>query len=273
MSKRILPLSYDDAALRDAADVIARQCPSPISVAIIAGSGIAPAFESDTIASILYASVPVLPPISVSGHASKIVLARISGKVAIIFAGRYHIYEGYSPSQIVLPVLLTHMLGIPKIIITNAAGGLRQDLRSGDILLVDGVINMTGRALASSKRTWFNLCNTWRSSCAERARTTSVAFAEGTYIAVHGPSYETRAEVRFFRMLGDCIGMSTVHEVHAAVQLGIEPIVISVITNTLSEYPRQHPLDHEEVLEGSRRGQHRLRALLTCAITTENEIS
>ncbi len=269
MIERILPLLYDEAALRDAADLIASQCPSPISIAIIAGSGIAPAFESDAIAHIPYASVPVLPPTRVAGHTSKIVLARISEKIAIIFAGRYHIYEGYSPSQIVLPVLLAHKLGIPRIIITNAAGGLRYDLHSGNILMADGIINMTGRALASSKRTWFNLCNTWRSSCADRARTASIAFAEGTYIAVHGPSYETRAEVRFFRMLGDCIGMSTVHEVHAAIQVGMEPIVISVITNTLSEYPRQHPLDHHDVLEVSRRAHLRLRSFLECAVTTE----
>jgi purine-nucleoside phosphorylase len=271
MQQRIFPITCDRRTLERSAEHLARRCTETLSVAIIAGSGIAPVFEQDVVERIPYADVPILPQTSVAGHQSEILIVRFSSGTALVFAGRYHIYEGYSPAQIVVPVVLAKKLGVTKIALTNAAGGLRHDLRTGDLLLASGMINMTGRALAQQRPSAITLSNSWRERCTERARQQSIAFAEGTYIAVHGPSYETRAEVRFYRMMGDCIGMSTVHEVQAAIQLGIEPLTISVITNTLSDSPRAQPLHHEEVLDASRRAHHRLRALLDIAITTARE--
>ncbi len=267
----MFPITYDRRTLERSAEHLARRCTETLSVAIIAGSGIAPVFEQAVVERIPYADVPILPQTSVAGHQSEILIVRFSSGTALVFAGRYHLYEGYTPTHIAAPVVLAKMLGMTKIALTNAAGGLRHDLRTGDLLLASGMINMTGRALVQQRPSAITLSNSWRERCTDRARQQSIAFTEGTYIAVHGPSYETRAEVRFYRLMGDCIGMSTVHEVQAAIQLGIEPLAVSVITNTLSDQPRQKPLHHDEVLDASRRAHSRLRALLDVAITTAKE--
>ncbi|KXB98530.1 MAG: hypothetical protein AA908_03885 [Chlorobi bacterium NICIL-2] len=271
MQQRIFPITCDRRTLERSAELLARRCTEPLPVAIIAGSGIAPAFEQDVVERIPYADVPILPQTSVAGHQSEILIVRFSSGTALVFAGRYHLYEGFSPAQIAMPVVLANTLGVRKIALTNAAGGLRHDLRTGELLLASGMINMTGRALAQQRPSAITLSNSWRERCADRARQQSIAFVEGTYIAVHGPSYETQAEVRFYRLMGDCIGMSTIHEVQAAIELGMEPLTISVITNTLSDCPRTEPLHHEEVLDASRRAHHRLRAFFDVAITTAKE--
>lgn len=271
MQQRIFPLDTGHRALERSAEYLSKHCREPLSLAIIAGSGIAPIFEQDAHECIPYADIPILPQTSVAGHHSEILLVRFRSGSALIFAGRYHIYEGYSPAQIAMPVVLAKMLGVTNIALTNAAGGLRQDLHAGELLLASGMINMTGRALSQQLPHVFDLCNHWRALCAERARQHCITFSEGTYIAVHGPTYETRAEVRFYRRIGDCIGMSTVHEVQAAIQLGMQPIAVSVVTNTLSDNPRRQPLYHEEVLDASRRAHQRLRAFLDIALTTAKE--
>ncbi|RMF33775.1 MAG: hypothetical protein D6747_06255, partial [Chlorobiota bacterium] len=106
MQQRIFPITCDRRTLERSAELLARRCTEPLSVAIIAGSGIAPVFEQDVVERIPYADVPILPQTSVAGHQSEILIVRFSSGTALVFAGRYHIYEGYSPAQIVVPVVL-----------------------------------------------------------------------------------------------------------------------------------------------------------------------
>ncbi|MCX8051913.1 MAG: purine-nucleoside phosphorylase [Chlorobi bacterium] len=270
MNSRIAELEFDSSLLARSAERIARECSHLPQVAIVAGSGIAAAFEDVPIAACIpYSELPCMPQASVAGHRSEAIVARIAGETVLVFAGRFHVYEGYSPSQIAAPIALAAELGIRAVIATNAAGGLHWRLHAGDLLLADSIVNMTFRSLAATSRgRRLELRTAWRERTLRAAVERGVSVQEGTYVAVHGPSYETPAEVRFFRLVGECIGMSTVHEVEAATYFGIEPLVVSVITNTLADVPRPQPLSHDEVLATSRRASSHLGNVIEAAITT-----
>ncbi|MCX7929241.1 MAG: purine-nucleoside phosphorylase [Chlorobi bacterium] len=270
MNERIAQPAYDIPLLNQSAERIACACPQQPTMCIIAGSGLANAFEHATvIARIPYHELPCLPQAGIAGHRNEVLITDIGGNVTVVFAGRFHVYEGYSPLLITIPVALAARLGVHALIATNAAGGLHTRLRVGDLVIADSIVNMTYRSLTSSARgNAIELCSPWRSRTIEHAIIRGLPIQEGTYVAVHGPSYETLAEVRFYRRVGDTIGMSTVHEIEAAALLDLQPLVVSVVTNVLTDVPRRHPLTHHEVLAASQESGSRLRQLIEIAITT-----
>jgi purine-nucleoside phosphorylase len=263
----IEPLSYNADLLDRSVERIQRDVPVVPALGVIAGSGIATAFEEAIAIRIPFADLPVLPRGSVAGHRSELLLVHLRGKPVLVVAGRLHVYEGFGPAQIALPVVLLHALGIRHVLLTNAAGGLRDSLRVSDLVASRSIVNMTFRSLAHDRHVpSLELRTSWQQATLEHAISAGIRVCEGTYVAVHGPSYETRAEVRLYRMLGDCIGMSTVHEAQAARLLGMDVVCVSVITNILTEEPLPQSLSHQEVLAAAASAHTRIRQFTECAL-------
>lgn len=262
-------LTYSRQELAQSVATLKKYLPHPPVLAVIAGSGMSSLCDEFSVhARVPYSTLPLLPPVSVEGHRGDVIVSTCAGATLLLFAGRFHIYEGLSVCHIAAPIVLAHALGIRNVLLTNAAGALNPRYQVGEIVIVVDVLNMTFRSLATlHKHTTFRIDTCWRAKTIAALSRRRIPFHQGTYIAVHGPSYETPAEICFYRKFGDCIGMSTVHELQACALLGIEPLVASVITNTLS-YPPTTITTHEEVLAASKSALALLQNIIEVALYT-----
>jgi purine-nucleoside phosphorylase len=187
-------------------------------------------------------------------------------------AGRFHFYEGWSMDDIVLPVFLLHALGVRILIVTNAAGGIRDSYTPGELVLISDHINLMGaNPLRGPNPDGFgprfpdmteSYSRRLRRLAGEVAAGRGIELQEGVYAAFGGPNYETPAEIRMARAMGaDLVGMSTVPEVIAARYLGIEVLGLSMVTNMAAGITDK-PLSHQEVVETAARVAPWLSALL-----------
>ncbi len=181
--------------------------------------------------------------------------------------GRVHAYEGHSAAAVVFAVRTLAELGVQVLILTNAAGGLRLDLRQGQLVLLSDHINLSGLnpaagPLLEGRPRFFDMTEPYSRRLRALARAADASLAEGVYVGVPGPSFETAAEIRAFRAMGaDLVGMSTVLETIAARQAGMEVLGISCVTNMAAGVdPR--PLSHQEVLETGQAVERQLSSLL-----------
>jgi purine-nucleoside phosphorylase len=247
------------------------------SIGIILGSGLG-AF-ADHIAdatAIPFADIPHFPKSTVPGHSGRLVIGMLDGVPMAVMQGRVHAYEGYSPDEVTFPVRVLGLLGVKTLVVTNAAGGIRLDMKQGDLVLLSDHINFTGRNPIAGENDerfgprFFDMTEAYslrlRKLAAKSAEREGISLAEGVYLCVLGPSFETPAEIRAFRAMGaDLVGMSTVQEVIAARQMGIEIVGISCVTN-LAAGIQPEPLSHEEVMETGRRVAAQFTQLLTAVI-------
>lgn len=236
-------------------------------IAIVLGSGLgALANEIVDGRSIPYADIPEFPRSTAPGHAGRMIVGSLEGRQVVAMAGRVHLYEGYSASEVVFGVRVMAELGAHTLVITNAAGGVNQTFQPGLLMLITDHINLTGHNPLvgpnnASRGTRFpDMSEVYsrrlRTSASEAAAAAGVALAEGVYLGLLGPSYETPAEIRMARELGaDAVGMSTVMESIAAHHLGVEILGISCITNMAAGILPQR-LTEEEVLETATRVQN-----------------
>lgn len=223
-----------------------------------------------------YAEIPNWPPAGVAGHEGRLVSGSIAGREVIAVSGRVHLYEGLPPSEVVFPVRALGLAGASVMILTNAAGGINTDFVSGSLMVIDDHVNMMGAnplAGANDERLgprFPDMSEVYsrrlRKTADEAAEAIGMRLEHGVYLAVHGPSYETPAEIRAFRLLGaDAVGMSTVPEAIAARHLGIELLGISCITNVAAG-GSEAPLDHAEVVETAARVRTSFTALLEAIV-------
>jgi purine-nucleoside phosphorylase len=233
-------------------------------VAVVLGSGLG-AFADELTGSteISYSDIPQWPASTAVGHAGKLVLGKLDGLDAAVMAGRSHLYEGYTQSQVTLGVRVLHGLGVRTIVFTNAAGGINLSYGQGALVLISDHINLQGSnpligpnddALGPR---FPDMSDAYSSECRaiahEVGKKLGIALSEGVYAAVTGPSYETPAEIRYMRIIGaDLVGMSTVPEVIVANHLGMRALAISCVTNMAAGILPQK-INHEEVLETGRR--------------------
>jgi purine-nucleoside phosphorylase len=185
--------------------------------------------------------------------------------------GRVHAYEGYSPEEVTFPIRVLGRLGITTLIVTNAAGGVRLDLKQGQLVLISDHMNFSGRNPVSGPNDerlgprFFDMSDAY----SKRLRLLAHAAAkleEGVYLSLSGPSFETPAEIRAFRGWGaDMVGMSTVQEVIVARHMGIEVLGISCVTNMAAGILDQ-PIHHQEVMETGARVQAQLTSLLVALL-------
>jgi purine-nucleoside phosphorylase len=242
-------------------------------VAVVLGSGLGDfANHLGGASTISYGDIPHFPAARVMGHAGKLVVGTLAGKKVLALSGRVHVYEGHDMDTVTFAVRTMGRLGVPRLILTNAAGGISPNCARGALMVIDDHINFLGRnplvgpnddrlGLRFPDMTYV-YSQRLRAIADETARTIGVPLQHGVYIAVLGPSYETPAEIRAFRTLGaDAVGMSTVPEAIAARHMGVEVLGISCITNAAAGvFPE--PLHHSEVMETTQQVKGQFIALL-----------
>lgn len=229
-------------------------------IGLILGSGLgilAEEIEQPDIFS--YKDIPNFPTSTVAGHKGQLVLGKLAGKQVICMQGRFHYYEGYSLEDVTYPVRVMQKLGVTKLVVTNAAGGINQNFEPGDLMLIEDHINLLGvNPLRGKNQESFgprfpDMSEAYnrelKKLALETASSLGIKLQKGVYAGVFGPSYETPAEIRFLRIIGaDAVGMSTVPEVIVANHGGIRVLGISCITN-MAAGVLDKKLDHEEVME------------------------
>lgn len=248
--------------IQEAALFIEKQIGFRPEIGLILGSGLGVLADliEDAI-EIQYQTIPHFPISTVEGHAGTLVAGQIKGKHVVMMKGRFHLYEGYNAQVITFPVRVMKALGVEKLIVTNAAGGVDVDFGPGELMIItDHINNMGTNPLIGPNDKEFgdrfpDMSKPYSESLIKIAHSVAAGqdfkLREGVYMANSGPSYETPAEVRLARILGaHAVGMSTVPEVIVARHSGIEVLGISCITNKAAGILDQ-PLSHEEVMEAA----------------------
>ncbi|MDZ4797502.1 MAG: purine-nucleoside phosphorylase [Bryobacteraceae bacterium] len=238
--------------------------PAKPRIAVVLGSGLGDfARELTDPVEMPYAEIPGWPRSTAVGHAGKLIFGYLDGIPMIALAGRAHLYEGYSPGRVTYAMRILHLLGIPSVILTNAAGGINLAYGQGALVMISDHINLQGvNPLAGANEDDFgprfpdmsDAYNAgYRAVATEVAAGLGIELPEGVYAAMLGPSYETPAEIRFLRTVGaDLVGMSTVAETIVANHMGMKVLAISCVTNMAAGILPQK-INHEEVLETGRR--------------------
>lgn len=271
------PTAPDRLDLGRAVETIRSRTSAEPELVLILGSGLgALADEAEDAVAIPSAEVPGYPASTVVGHSGRLVFGRLAGREVLFVQGRIHLYEGHHPSLLGLPVRLAHALGARSLLVTNAAGGLHADWPPGTLMFISDHINHAfASPLAGPVRegeTRFPDMHdaydpAWLRQSRSLARASGIDTREGVYLWTRGPSYETPAEIRYFRSIGaDAVGMSTVPEVIQARALGMRVLGISAITNYAAGLSEK-ALDHEEVLEVGRRVRDRFARLVRAVVS------
>jgi purine-nucleoside phosphorylase len=280
--------------MNEAARFVESQTPLKPSVGVVLGSGLGAFADSLTAAvRIPYAGIPDFPASTAVGHAGQLVIGRLgptahnahqsagalgangNGTDVIVMSGRFHLYEGYTARQVTSGIRLFRQLGVERVVLTNAAGGINLDYATGALVLISDHINLQGANPLVGPNDELgprfpDMTEAYSLELRELARQTSseigVELHQGVYAAVLGPSYETPAEIRYLRTIGaDLVGMSTVAETIAANHLGMKVLGISCVTNLAAGLSGEK-LNHEEVLEVGRRVAGTFLKLLTALL-------
>lgn len=265
---------YSYAAAEKTAGVIrskiGKQAPA---VGIILGSGLGGlADKIQDAVKIPYSDIPGFPVPKALGHAGALICGTLSGKDVVAMAGRFHIYEGHPPALAGFPVRVMHSLGVRTLFVSNAAGGVNEKFRAGDLMIIQDHLNLMWTnpligAQQPGEERFTDMSNAYdhalQQLLRDAAKKSRTDMREGVYAALFGPSYETPAEVRMLRGLGaDAVGMSTVPEVLVARALGIRVAGVSAITNSASGVTGA-PVSHAEVLDVGRQIATKFESLVT----------
>jgi purine-nucleoside phosphorylase len=241
---------------------------------VVLGSGWAPAADAlgSTAAEVPLDALGGFPPPTVGGHSPAVRSVRAGDVHALVFLGRVHLYEGHAPATVVHGVRTAVAAGCQVVVLTNAAGGIREGYQVGQPVLIRDHLNLTGRSplggppppegYPSRFTDLTDLYSARLRTLAAGSAGAGEGLAEGVYAALPGPHYETPAEIRMLRTLGaDLVGMSTVLEAIAARQLGAEVLAISLVSNLAAGLAPQG-LDHTEVVAAGKAAAGRMGSLL-----------
>lgn len=260
-----------------AVDFIKSKISGEYKIGIILGSGLGTLGEKITNPQYVdYADIPEFPVSTAPGHIGRFVFGTLNGKNVMCMQGRIHLYEGYPEESVVMPIRVMKMMGVEKLIVTNAAGGINENFDVGDIMVISDHINFTGRNCLIGKNDDRFGCRFPDMSYGYSPELSMVAFdcaeklgiklQKGVYIGCTGPSYETPAEIRAFRILGaDTVGMSTVQEVIAANHCGIDVLGFSLVSNKAAGLSRER-LTEEEVLAIGKQKSEEMQTLITAIV-------
>ena len=254
-------------AVRAAEVVAARTGADRHDVAVVLGSGWAPAVEAlgAPTAQIAMADLPGFAEPSADGHRGQILSIPVGGRRVLVLVGRIHAYEGHDPGRVVHGVRTAVAAGATVVVLTNAAGGLRPDYQVGQPVLISDHLNLTARSPLVGAD-FVDLVDAYSPRLRTLAREVDPTLAEGVYAAMPGPHYETPAEIRMLQTLGaDLVGMSTVHETIAARAAGAEVLAVSLVTN-LGAGMTGEPVRHDDVLAAGRASAQRMGELLAAVL-------
>jgi len=259
--------------INEALNFIQSRCKLTPQIGIILGTGmgkLASSIQNHTV--LPYDEIPHFAVSTAPGHAGNLLMGEVAGKKIVAMQGRFHFYEGYSLEQITFPVRLMKALGVKILIESNAAGGMNRNFKAGDIMIIADQINFTGEnpLIGFNDDTlgprFPDMSEPYDEDLIEL--TEKIALSEGirchkgVYVGVSGPNFETRAEYKFFNLMGaDAVGMSTVLEVIVAKHSGLRVLGISCITDVCIP-DRLEPVDSEKVIEVANQAEPRITKLV-----------
>ena len=232
-------------------------------IALVTGTGLAALLDEIVVShKIPYGQIAGFPVSTAPSHKGELIFGTLGGKNVVAQSGRFHLYEGWSGADIVLPVYVLRALGAQSYVVTNAAGALNADFSVGDVMLIEDQLNFTGVHPLTGPNDdtlgprFPDMSRAYdpdlRANALGVADGLGLKIQRGIYACVHGPEFETSAERRFLSMAGgDAVGMSTVPEVIAAGHAGLRVLGFSAITNAATGGPDQQPDTLEEVLENA----------------------
>ncbi len=220
-----------------------------------------------------YSEIPYFPVSTVKGHQGKLIFGTLGGKKVVAMQGRFHFYEGYTMQEVTFPIRLMIQLGIQSLVLSNAAGGMNPDFKVGDIMLINDHINLfPSNPLIGPNDDRFGprfpdmgevYSKKFLKLAKEIALKNQIKVHEGVYIGVSGPTFETPAEYKYFRIIGgDTVGMSTVPEAIVARHMGIPCFAASVVTD-LGVPGVVEVVSHEEVLAAAQAAEPKLTLIIT----------
>ena len=245
-------------------------------IAVVLGSGLGALPDEYDCIKIPYEQIPGFQKSSVEGHKSQLCFCSIENKNVVLMQGRYHYYEGYTMQQITFPIKVMSLLNVKTIILTNAAGTVNPNFKTGDIMIINDHINMMGNNPLIGKNNeklgvrFPDMSEIYNKDLIKKvkisAREVEIPLKEGIYMAMTGPSYETPAEVKMAKILGaDAIGMSTVPESIVANYCGMSVIGLSCITNYAAGVSG-NKLTHNEVIETTNKIDKKFKTLIKAII-------
>ncbi len=249
--------------IKQTSDYILSKISKQYQVGIVLGSGLGGFDETiNTHTVVEYKDIPYFPQSTVPGHKGRFVFGDINGVNVMLMSGRFHYYEGYSMQDIAVPIRVMKLLGIEKLILSNAAGGINPDFRAGDFMLIRDHIKffsdspMRGKNDETFGERFFDMSNAYDKDLRELAKRCAkekdIALREGVYAFMSGPNFETPAEIKMLGLLGaDVVGMSTVPEVLTAVHCGMRVLGLSCVTNLAAGISKTK-LTHQEVMEAGK---------------------
>ncbi|MFO7790668.1 MAG: purine-nucleoside phosphorylase [Bacteroidales bacterium] len=241
-------------------------------VGIILGTGLGGLVDEIEINETLpYDSIPDFPVSTVEGHHGRLIFGSLNGKPIVAMQGRFHYYEGYSAEKITFPVRVMKKLGIKHLFVSNASGGVNPDFEIGDLMVINDHINLIPNPLIGKHHKGYgprfpDMSKVYDPDliieAKQIAEENNIKIQEGVYTAVTGPTFETPAEYRYFRIIGsDTVGMSTVPEVIVARQMGIPCFAISIITD-LGVPGKIVEISHEEVQKVASKAEKKMTLLI-----------
>ena len=240
---------------------------------VILGSGLGNfADDINILHTLPYSELPNFPVSTVEGHAGKLIFGTVGDKNVVAMQGRFHYYEGYSMQQVTFPVRVMKYLGVEKLIVSNASGGVNPFYKVGDVVLIYDHINMMPEHPLRGKNDerfgprFLNMSEPYSRAMIARAKEIAIArgidVKDGIYLGLQGPTFETLSEYRMVKILGaDCVGMSTVPEVIVARHMGMECFGISVITD-MGDSDGAESVSHTEVLAAANAAEPKVRMLI-----------
>lgn len=267
--------------VQESVNIIRNQCDLKPKLGIICGSGLSVLGEQIKNAHIFnYSDLSGFPECSVDSHVGRLIIGDLDGVCVVCLQGRAHFYEGASPDQIAVPIRTLKALGCEGVVLTNAAGSLREEVTPGELVVVNDHINfqfqnvLVGKNDDSFGPRFVSMEDAYdpayRTQCLALMSELNITPREGVYIGVLGPTFETPAEIRAFRVMGaDLVGMSTVPGVTIARHCGLRVLTISVVTNLAAGMQAEH-LSHEQTLSHAQAASSRLVSLV-CAFVKQQK--
>ena len=262
----------------EAVDFLRKQISQIPQVAIVLGSGLGKLgdrIENPVV--IPYKAIPHFKTSTATGHKGNLIFGKLGSRDVVAMQGRFHYYEGYTMQEVTFPIRVFAKLGIRQLFVSNAAGGVNPDLHVGDLMIITDHINRMPNPLVGPNMEEFGTrfpdmttvySKAIRSVAHEQARAMGFELKEGVYLASTGPTYETPAEYRYFRIIGaDAVGMSTVPEVIVARHSGMEIFGMSVITNEASALSDTCLNDGNDVIVAADRAADRMTELFSRIIS------
>lgn len=266
MSKKLLK------DLKETVKFLQKEYKKKPQVGIVLGSGLGNfASQIKVEKEVAYEDIPHFPVSTVKGHSGKLIFGQLGNKTVVAMGGRFHYYEGYTPQEVVFPIRVMRQLGIEILLLSNAAGSVNPSYKVGDIMIIRDHISfftpnpLIGKNVDELGPRFPDMSEPYQRKLIQKGKEIAAKngfdIKEGVYVAVTGPTFETRAEYKLIHVVGgDVVGMSTVQETIAANHMGLPVFAVSIVTD-IGIRDDDNIITHEEVLQAAKEAEPKLALL------------